>query len=200
MTINLMENVKKMMGWCPNVSMIEARKSVQFDDMTAPDSGRELTYTTAGFWNKYHNRILLNAVVLTLLAMTYYISYGRYDPDNFLAGIIYGLIVSIFAGITEWHRLNKAAAGEFKKIRVTRKKKIINYLIISGFIIVIILIVGFIAAKTDIRISGIYATLSGFILFVWTQYLEVVYWERKNRKMLIVEKTSFYSVDTGGSK
>ena len=189
-----------MMGWCPNVSTIEARKSVQFDDMTAPDNGRELTYTTAGFWNKYHNRILLNAVVLTLLAMTYYISYGRYDPDNFLAGIIYGLIVSIFAGITEWHRLNKAAAGEFKKVRVTRKKKIMNYLIIFGFIIVVILIVGFVAAKTDIRISGIYATLSGFILFVWTQYLEVIYWERKNRKMLIVEKTSFYAVDTGGSK
>ena len=118
----------------------------------------------------------------------------------FLAGIIYGLIVSIFTGITEWHRLNKAAAGEFKKVWVTRKKKIINYLIIFGFIIVVILIVGFIAAKTDIRISGIYATLSGFILFVWTQYIEVVYWERKNRKMLIVEKTSFYAVDTGGSK
>ncbi|CAG0992685.1 hypothetical protein METP2_02716 [Methanosarcinales archaeon] len=54
--------------------------------------------------------------------------------------------------------------------------------------------------KTDIRISSIYATLSGFILFVWTQYIEVVYWERKNRKMLILEKTSFYAVDTGGSK
>ncbi|MDL5501642.1 MAG: DUF1673 family protein, partial [Candidatus Methanoperedens sp.] len=92
------ESVRKLMGWCPNVSTMEARRSVQFDDITAPGSGRELTHTTAGFWNKYHNRILLNAVVLTLLAMTYYISYGRYDPDNFLAGIIYGLIVSIFAG------------------------------------------------------------------------------------------------------
>ncbi|CAG0992703.1 hypothetical protein METP2_02717 [Methanosarcinales archaeon] len=86
------ETIKYVPGWCPSVSMMEAGKSVQFDDMTAPDSGRELTYTTAGFWNKYHNRIFLNAVVLTLLAMTYYISYGRYDPDNFLAGIIYGLI------------------------------------------------------------------------------------------------------------
>ena len=28
------ENIKTMTSWCPNVSMIEARKSVQFDDMT----------------------------------------------------------------------------------------------------------------------------------------------------------------------
>lgn len=194
------ENIRKIMGWCPNASTIETIKSVQFDDLmvNAPGSGGELT--TASWWNKYRNRILLNSVILTLVAMTFYISYGRYKPDNFLAGIIYGLIVSIFTGITEWRRLNKAAAGEFKKVWVTRKKKIINYLIIFGFIIVVILIVGFIAAKTDIRISGIYATLSGFSLFVWTQYLEVVYWERKNRKTLIAEKTSFYAVDTGGSK
>ncbi|MFZ3385388.1 MAG: DUF1673 family protein [Candidatus Methanoperedens sp.] len=196
MTVNIEYILRKMMGWCPNASTIETRKSVQFDDMVnAPGSDGELTHATARWWNKYHNRILLNAVILTLMAMNYYISYGRYNPDNFLAGIIYGLIVSIFTGITEWRRLNKAAAGEFKKVRVTRKKKIMNYLIIFGFIIVVMIIVGFIAAKTDIRISGIYATLSGFILFVWTQYLEVVYWEWKNRKTLIVEKTSFYAID-----
>jgi len=51
------ENVKRMMGWCPNASAMEARKAVQFDDLmvSAPDSAGELTCMTQGWWNKYHN-------------------------------------------------------------------------------------------------------------------------------------------------
>ena len=51
-----MNSFKKMrlwLGWCPNVSAIEPRKSVQFDDImvNAPGSGGELTHTTARWWN-----------------------------------------------------------------------------------------------------------------------------------------------------
>lgn len=196
------EHIRKLMGWCPNTSLRETRKSVQFDDLVVnvPGGGGEITHANLGWSNKYHNRLLQISVSLTLAAMVFYISYGRYNPGNFLAGIIYGLVFSIFTGITEWRRLNKAASGEFKKVWVKRGKKNLNYLIIFGLIIVGILVVGFIAAKTDIRISGIYATISGFILFVWMQYLEVLYWEWKNRKILIVEKTSFYAVDMGDNK
>jgi hypothetical protein len=72
------EHVRKLMGWCPNAGAIETRKSVQFDDMrvNAPGSGGELTHTTAGWWNKYRNRILIQSTVVTLLALNWFISYG----------------------------------------------------------------------------------------------------------------------------
>jgi hypothetical protein len=72
MTI-VIEHIKKLMGWCPNASTIEERKSVQFDDMmvNAPDSGGELTHTTARRWNKYRNRILFSSFITTLLAITF---------------------------------------------------------------------------------------------------------------------------------
>lgn len=118
----------------------------------------------------------------------------------FLSGLIMGAFFSIGTGIAEWRRLNKAAAGEYRRLQVTRRKKLNNYLIIFGLIAVIIFVIVFLVVKTGIRISGYSAFLSGLFLFAWTQYLEVVYWERKNRKTLIVEKTSFYAVDTGGIK
>ena len=68
MTMNVMETVRKMMGWCPNAGALTTRKSVQFDNLTvnAPDSGGELTSTTAGWWNKQRNRILIYSKRLRL--------------------------------------------------------------------------------------------------------------------------------------
>ena len=200
MTI-VIENIKKLMGWCPNASTIETRKSVQFDDMmvNAPDSGGELTHTTARGWNKYRNRVLFYAFISTVLAITWFniwFKLGAKENMNlFLTGLITGVFLSIGTGIAEWRRLNKAAAGEYRRRQITRRKKVINYLIIVGLIAASIFVGVFLLVKTGIRISGYYAFLSGFVLFVWTQYLEVIYWERKNRKTLIVDKTSFYAVD-----
>ncbi|MCZ7392642.1 MAG: DUF1673 family protein [Candidatus Methanoperedens sp.] len=200
--MNAFQKLRLWLGWCPNASTIETRKSVQFDDMmvNAPDSGEELNPTNARWWNKYRNRILLYSFILTLLAINFFTLGGKDNTDLFLAGLIVGVLSSIVTGIAEWRRLNKAASGEFKGLQITRRKKVINYLIIGGFIAVIAFVTGFLLVKTETRISGYYAFLSGLFLFVWTQYLEVAYWERKNRKTLIVEKTSFYAVDTGGSK
>lgn len=165
----------------------------------APDSGGELTLTTAGWWNKYRNRVLFYAFISTVLAITWFniwFKLGAKENMNlFLTGLITGVFLSIGTGIAEWRRLNKAAAGEYKRLQVTRRKKVINYIIIFGLIAVISLVIVLLRLKTGIRVSGQYAFLSGLFLFVWTQYLEVVYWERKNRKTLILDKTSFYAVD-----
>jgi len=165
----------------------------------APDSGGELTLTTAGWWNKYRNRVLFYAFISTVLAITWFniwFKLGAKENMNlFLTGLITGVFLSIGTGIAEWRRLNKAAAGEYRRRQITRRKKVINYLIIFGLIAVVTFAIVILLVKTEIRISGYYAFLSGLFLFGWTQYLEVVYWERKNRKTLIVEKTSFYAVD-----
>lgn len=196
------DQIRKFMGWCPNASTIRARKTVQFDDMVvnAPGSGGELTHITAGWWNKYHNRILFSSVIATMLAIYFFTLSGKDNMNLFLAGLIAGVLSSIVFWVFEWRRLNKAAAGEYRMLQVTRRKKIINYIVIGGLLAVITFVTGFLLVKTGTRISESYAFLSGLLLFVWTQYLEVVYWERKNKKTLIVDKTSFYTVDTGGSR
>jgi len=60
MTVS-MEDIKRMMGWCPNVGAMEARKAMQFDDIVvnASDSDNELPQLTSGWLTKYRNRILV---------------------------------------------------------------------------------------------------------------------------------------------
>ena len=86
MTMNVMETVRKMMGWCPNAGAIEARKTIQFDDImvNVPGSGGELTHTTAGWWNKYHNRILLSSFITTLFAIYLFILGEKITRTFFL--------------------------------------------------------------------------------------------------------------------
>ncbi len=198
------QKLRLWLGWCPNASAINARKMVQFDDLTVntPDGGEELTHTTASWWNRYHNRILLYSFILTLVAITSFDLGGKYNLDFFLAGLISGALLGIVTAIAEWRRLNRAAAGEYRSLQITRKKKVINYLIIFGFLAVSIFVTVFLLIKTGMGMREYYAFISGFLLFAWTQYLDVLYWERKNRKTLIVEKASFYAVDinAGGSK
>ena len=195
--IAVAEHIKRMMGWCPNVGALEARKAMQFDDIvvTASDSDNELPRLTSGWLTKYRNRILLYSLILTLLAFGLFISEGINRLDVFMTGIISALVLSLFTGVTEWRRLNKAAAGGFRRLQVTRKQMLVNYLVIIGLIVIVIFITSYFAVKTDSNIRDISAFLSGFILIVWTQFFEVVYWEQKNKKILILEKSSFYAVD-----
>ena len=195
------ENIRKMMGWCPNAGAIEARKSVQFDDMmiNSPDGGGELTHTTSRWWNKYHNIILMQSLIMSGIAVYFFILWGGYDSDYILKVIIYGMGLSISTGIAEWQRMNKVAAGYFKMFHETRIKKFIKYLLIIFTLIVISTgIYAFIFTKVDLKIISPF--FFGLSLSLWTLYFLVILWERKNRKILFQHGASFYSVDTGGSK
>lgn len=197
MIANMVDKVKRMMGWCPNLGAMEARKAMQFDDIVvnASDSDNELPQLTSGWLTKYRNRILLYSLILTLVAIWLFISEGINRLDVFMTGIISGLVLSLVTGVTEWRKLNKAAAGGFRRLQVTRKQMLVNYLIIIGLIVIVIFISSYFTVKTGRSIRDISAFSSGFILIVWTQFFEVVYWEWKNKKTLIVEKASFYAVD-----
>ncbi|MDW7726138.1 MAG: DUF1673 family protein [Candidatus Methanoperedens sp.] len=128
------DHIKKMMGWCPNADAIEVRKTVLFDDLAvnAPDGIGGLRHWTSMWWRKYRNRILLGCFFTTLLAITFFNIGGRGKPDIFVTGIIAGMIFSIITWITEWRRLDKAAAGEYIQMSVTRRKKIMNYRILQA--------------------------------------------------------------------
>lgn len=196
--VEFVDRVKKLMGWCPNANTLGARKSVQFDGImvNAPDSGGELTCTTAGWWNKYRNRILLNSVIISVI--TGYFLWGIYDSESFIRGILFWLIITPVTVILEWYRLNKVATGEFKKVHVTGRNMFVNYLPIFGFIIAGILVIGILATNNGSKFRNVSAIILGFIVVSWVQYLEIIYWERKNQKILIMEKTSFYAVDAKG--
>jgi len=191
------ENIRKIMGWCPNTSAIKYKENMSFDalEMNAPDIGSSSIHTINGWLNKYHNRILLYSVILTLLAIVYFRIDGMYYLDMFSSGIIFGLLLNLVAGFDEWRWLNKVATGKIMSKKRTREQKEIQLLILVILVVIVTFSVGLIAVMSQISMRGVFAFLSGIILPVWIQYFEVLYWEWKNGKTLIVDKTSFYAAD-----
>ena len=189
------ETVRKVMGWCPNATY--NKKSLQFNDLpvNAPDRGGKITHVGAGWLNKYRNRVLLELLVVMYIAVFSFYGYGKVNPDMYLIGVISGLFFYLFAGVNAWHRFNRAAGGVIARTQTTRKQKAIAFLVIVSPIVFIIV---FVVAN----ITGGMAFISGTMAFVWIEFLEVLYWEHKNGKTLIMDKTSFYAVDAeaGGSK
>lgn len=100
MTMNVMETVRKMMGWCPNSSSLENRKTIRFEEpaIDVPGGGRDFTITAYGWWSRYRNRRLLTSIMATLFAVSLFFEGGINKIDIFLAGIFAGILI----GILEW--------------------------------------------------------------------------------------------------
>ena len=195
--ITVIEYIKRMMGWCLNTSAIRYKETMSFDalEMNVPDIGGSSIHSINRWLNKYHNHILLYSVILTLLAIVYFSIDGMYYLDMFSSGIIYGLLLNLVAGFDEWRWLNKVATGKYMSKKRTREQKEIQFLILVILVVIVTISVGLLAIMSKISMRGVFAFLSGIIIPVWIQYFEVLYWERKNGKILIVDKISFYAVD-----
>lgn len=190
------ENIKRMMGWCPSVNSMENIKALHFDEakVNAPESGDKSIHTTRKWWNKYKNKVLVGSLISIPWVIHLSISYGIKEPDIFLAGMITGLVFSLATVMAEWQMLNKVATGKYINRIGTKKNMIFRSVIVMG--LMIIAIFGFTYLIEKIGFRAFYAFFAGAILFIWPLlYFEVMYWERKNKKILIMEITSFYAVD-----
>ena len=191
MTMNVMETVRKMMGWCPNANALTRRKSVQFDNLTvnAPGSGGELTHTTAGWWKKYRNRILVQSTVVTLLVAY----YGINRIDIFLAGLFIGTLGDVLTWAQGLQSLDRIAGSEMP-IKTSTKRMIAVYILM----IISIVTVGYFASVYGLGTT--LAFISGFAFASWGGYLQIVYWEKKNRKTIVAHgfyKPTIATINSG---
>jgi len=183
------EYIRKLMGWCPNATAIVTKKSLQFDDLTlnAPDREGKITHVGAGWRNKYRNRILLQSLAYTLVAVFFFVEHESVNLDMFLTGAIVGLFIQLFTGVNDWRRFDRAVTRKNKQPRSIPKR----YYIMSFVMICLIVVVGiFFIIPLMIRagMTGMQELLIGFLLFEWIDFLKVLYWERRNRKTLIMKK------------
>ncbi|HJH32181.1 MAG TPA: DUF1673 family protein [Methanosarcinaceae archaeon] len=168
--------------------MVTTKQALQFVDLpvNAPDRGGKIAHVSAGWLNKYHNRVLLDLLVLMYLAVFTFYAYGKVNPDMYMIGVISGLSFHLFTGVNDWQRFNRTGRG-ISQLQTTRKQIAIKFLFIISLIVFIVFLVT--------NITGGIAFVSGTMVFAWIKFLELLYWEHKNRKILIVDKTSFYAVD-----
>jgi Ca2+/Na+ antiporter len=185
----LIENIRKVMGWCPNATAIVTKRSLQFDDLTlnAPDREGKTTHVGAGWWNKHRNRILLQSLIFTLMAVLFFVEHESVNMGMFLTGAIVGLFFRLLTGLSDWRLFNGAAIRKYKQSRSIKKRYYVMSFVMICLIVAVIIF--FITSLMRIAsMTGMQELLIGFLLFEWINYLKVLYWEQKNGKTLIMKK------------
>lgn len=138
---------------------------------------------TAGWWNKYSNKRLLTSFMFTLFAVNLLSEGGVNKIGFFLAGLLAGT----FVGILEWRSGMRAIdkLAHQGTVRYSDKAKLA--IVIT---IILALILFWYSIHLYIR-EEVLAFTSGLFILGWVKYFEIMSWEKKNRKTLIKNKTSF---------
>ena len=178
----LFENIRKMMGWCPNVSATMTENAMHFDHpvMNETDGGSS-THATIRWRNKYRNLILIMAVLITFTDINMFISYGASIIDVFLAGLVLGILLDVLIGQVVWNSLDRIPTRAPHK---AARKLSIKRIVVFGIIIFL-----YMAAFSHFTLiygwRSVVAFLGGFSHVMWLDYMHIVKWERKNQKTLV---------------
>lgn len=174
---------------------------------------RNSPISSPSWWNKRHNRVLIMSSVLTLFSI-YLIIFQEVRPmdKGFMFGLIIGTIFNLLFCIWSWHYLDniKNSSRKIKIITVSSEWRAINlilslallYLLFSplnwGFILFLISVFSLIALlcyfKFDLSPlillfyfgSRNMALISGLCLTAYLYYLTDIYWEKKNKKIVLI--------------
>ena len=216
--IFVFDQIKKLMGWCPNAKALETQHSIcpEYLEANSQSRGKDAEnspISSSSWWNKRHNKALVISSGLTLFSIYLIIFQGVRPMDKgFMFGLIIGTIFNLLFCIWNWHYLDniKNSSRKIKIITVSSKWRIVNlilslallYLLFSqfnwGFILFLISAFSLIALlyyfKFDLSPlmlllyfgSRNMALISGLCLTAYLYYLTDIYWEKKNKKIVLI--------------
>jgi hypothetical protein len=219
------KNIRKLMGWCPNVKMVETQHSVhsEYFEENSQSGGNDAGNSPilpSGWWNKRHNRALVYSG-LTLFSL-YCIGFQGVNlrDEAFILGFIIGAIFNSVLCIWDLRFLN--GIKTFNKMKQMNKKstspkmRVITsilsltllYFLFSdfGFGLLLSFVSAFclIALGYHFKLDWMHSLIlllsigsmsgfkhvltfiSGFCLTSFLLYLSALYWEKKNKKIVLI--------------
>ncbi len=181
-TVSLkVENIKKLMGWCPNAKAHEARRSVYLEnfDSNVPDrtSGDIRDLKDPGWLLKESTQVLLFDIFLTFVYILLYNQIG-FLPFTLLCGLSTGLAyVAVY-----WNQRIQRYDAIAKKpdVRYVSKKSFWISLAIILPILFSLVFLPYIPIIGTHIMQVMFSLLANFLSLMWGAYFQIIYWERKN--------------------
>ena len=180
------EFIKKLMGWCPNVRAHEARKHINLENFESnvPDraGGENGDMKNPGWLRKASTRTLLVYTFFTIICLLVFYQTGI-KLTFLLAGSFISLSVTILYWKTQMQRyddLIKQPVTEY-----SNKRKIITF----ATVLVVHFVLSYIKANGGVlAVQAMISFIGGFLVSMWLEYLQILYWEKKNRKVIYIDK------------
>ncbi|AKB38902.1 hypothetical protein MSSAC_4312 [Methanosarcina siciliae C2J] len=193
------ENIKKLMGWCPNARSHETQHSLhpEYFDANIPTRGGDTGNSENLSWfRKVSNRILLIDSFLTLI----YLAMTRLDVN--ISALLAGFIISVtFVGF-DWkrqmHRNDIIAQklvldnSDMKKLFHADMKKLFRRINPIFYVMLFYWIFYWISSgdvERNYSLQVAFSFVGGLLMGMWLSYFQLIYWEKKNHKTIYFDKS-----------
>lgn len=183
------ENIKKMMGWCPNAITYETRQPINFESLDSGIPDREKgdggDQKNIGWPRKMSNYTLL---INTLFTLVYILAINHLGLK--LAFLLAGFFISVALIVLDWKKQMRRYDTLAQKLvcensgmkKVSQIMKLIFYAALFYWIF-----------SGDVTrnhfMQGIISFMGGFLIGMWLSYFQLIYWQKKNHKIIYLNKS-----------
>jgi len=193
--MSLVETIRAYLGWCPMKGSMRTELPMQPGTVAAPGGRDGALRTEPGWWNRYHNQLLITALAFSAAAAaTFILVEDTLGYPAVWTGLAIGAGGALGFLLGYRKQYARIAAGEFIRANMSRRLRIARDL--SWPVALILLAV---CMAYFVR-SGMFGQILGFMLALsvigWISYAVTILWERRHRTTLIAEKGSMYTLDT----
>jgi Protein of unknown function (DUF1673). len=188
--VNLkVENIKKMMGWCPNARTSETRQHINFESLDSGIPDREKgdggDQKNIGWSRKMSNYTLL---INTLFTLVYILAINHLGLK--LAFLLAGFFISVALIVLDWKKQMRRYDTLAQKLvcensgmkKVSQIMKLIFYAVLFYWIFS-----GDVARNHFMQV--IISFMGGFLIGMWLSYFQLIYWQKKNHKIIYLNKS-----------
>lgn len=190
----LMETIRAYLGWCPMAGSMRTELAVR-PVTTVAAGGRDcIPRTEPGWWNRYHNQLLVAAIAFSAAAVAAFLlveDAPGYPTMWTGLGIGVGAVIGLLLGCRKQYA--RIAAGEFIRANMTPGLRIVRRLSMPMASILLVFCVAFFVREG--LFGQVLALVLGLSLAGWASYGITVLWERRHSTTLIAEKGSMYTLD-----
>ena len=183
------ENLKKLMGWCPNAKKSEPQYPTYPEYLKVNpkigggDSGNS---ENPSWFRKLSSRILLIDSFLTLAYLHVLVHFGI-NGEFFFAGLFISVSYFVLYWKKQLHRYDAIAEKLF--VDYSEKKSPYLKAVRISTLIILVFYVAFVSLIFMNMIWGIQARelisfFAGWLIPLWLVYLQILYWERNNQKTI----------------
>ena len=193
--------LKRHVGWCPRTMPRTGMRATDSEENITRESGGwdQNPYHESGWWNVYHNQLLVMALLVTGATAVLFFLIG--DVSEYRI-VVYGIAVGLGSAIGFFlagfeKKYGKVASGKYIRRPGTGSERIKQYFRTLSFSVpaTLVTLVGCVMVFGLLGLIGpILWLMTGFSLATWISLCITLYWERRRQKTLISKSGSMYAL------
>jgi len=185
------ENIKKLMGWCPNAKALEPETRISSANFAANDqSGGEKTRSLNNI-PKQHSRLDNQLLLLPIIFIYIYINLFQkgVNTEAFLLGLSLSLPIYLLGWKKQMRQYDAVKRNPVVSPSFRRTFACVILFLFLGFTLLMALL-PYISSYAAYLFNdqALYSFTSGTLILMWGFYFQLIYWEKKNHMKMYMKR------------